>query len=50
VLTGLMGLLAELIGANRKLLETTLSHVRRLEDKIANLEGPEDKVRNDRAA
>ena len=38
VLTGLMGLLAELIGANRKLLEATLSHVRRLEEKVAKLD------------
>ncbi|HEX4846783.1 MAG TPA: glycosyltransferase family 2 protein [Novosphingobium sp.] len=38
VLTGLMGLLAELIGANRKLLEATLSHVRKLEDRLAQLE------------
>jgi glycosyltransferase involved in cell wall biosynthesis len=38
VLTGLMGLLAELVGANRKLLETTLSHLRRLEDRLAALE------------
>ena len=38
VLTGLMGLLAELIGANRKLLETTLSHVRKLEDRLAAIE------------
>lgn len=38
VLTGLMGLLAELIGANRKLLEATLSHIRKLEDRLAELE------------
>jgi len=51
VLTGLMGLLAELIGANRKLLEATLSHVRRLEEKVAALEGAEkDAARRDKAA
>ena len=51
VLTGLMGLLAELIGANRKLLEATLSHVRRLEEKVAELEGAEkDAARRDKAA
>lgn len=51
VLTGLMGLLAELIGANRKLLEATLSHVRRLEEKVAALEGADkDAARRDKAA
>lgn len=35
VLTGLMGVLAELIGANRKLLEAALGHIRRLEQDIA---------------
>lgn len=35
ILTGLMGILADLIGANRKLLEATLEKVRRLEDLVA---------------
>jgi glycosyltransferase involved in cell wall biosynthesis len=47
VLTGLMGLLAELVGANRKLLEATLGHVRRLEDRLAELE-PADVVKVER--
>ncbi|MBN8501120.1 MAG: glycosyltransferase family 2 protein [Sphingomonadales bacterium] len=50
VLTGLMGLLAELIGANRKLLEATLAHVRRLEDAVARLQQTGDATRTDRAA
>ncbi|MBA4355641.1 MAG: hypothetical protein C0409_13220, partial [Novosphingobium sp.] len=37
VLTGLMGVLAELIGANRKLLEAALGHIRRLEQDVASL-------------
>ena len=36
-LTGLLGVLAELIGANRKLLEAALGHIRRLEQDIATL-------------
>ena len=35
VLTGLMGVLADLIGSNRKLIETTLAHVRQLEERLA---------------
>jgi hypothetical protein len=34
-LTVIMSLLADMIGTNRKLLETTLSHVRRLEQAAA---------------
>lgn len=34
VITCLMAILAELIGANRKLIETTLEHVRRLEERM----------------
>jgi len=37
IITGLMGVLAELIGANRKLLEAALGHIRRLEQDIATL-------------
>lgn len=40
VVTGLMGVLAELIGANRKLLEISLQKLRQLEDRIAELGGP----------
>jgi glycosyltransferase involved in cell wall biosynthesis len=40
VLTGLMGMLADLIGANRKLIEATLAEVRRLEDRQAGRETP----------
>lgn len=36
VLTGLMGVLADLIGSNRKLIETTLAHVRQLEERLAD--------------
>ncbi len=50
VLTGLMGLLAELIGANRKLLETTLSHVRKLEDRLARIENGSPQGRKSEAA
>lgn len=35
VITGLMGMLADLIGANRKLIEKTLAEVKRLEDRLA---------------
>lgn len=35
--TCLMGVLADLIGANRKLIETTLVHVRRLEEEVDRL-------------
>jgi len=34
VLVAIMGMLADLIGANRKLLESTLAEVRRLEDRL----------------
>lgn len=34
ILTGLMGILADLIGSNRKLLEATLEKVRRLEEQL----------------
>lgn len=37
VLTGLMGILADLIGSNRKLLEATLQKLRQLEDQVAEL-------------
>lgn len=40
VVTGLMGVLAELIGANRKLLEISLQKLRHLEDRIAALDHP----------
>ena len=36
VLTGLMGMLADLIGANRKLIEATLTEIHRLEDRMDN--------------
>lgn len=37
VLTVIMSLLADMIGTNRKLIETTLAHVRRLEERSAGL-------------
>jgi glycosyltransferase involved in cell wall biosynthesis len=40
-LTVIMSLLADMIGTNRKLLETTLAHIRRLEE---NSVGSEDKL------
>ena len=40
-LTVIMSLLADMIGTNRKLLETTLAHIRRLEE---NGRGSEDKL------
>ena len=40
-LTVIMSLLADMIGTNRKLLETTLAHIRRLEE---NGMGSEDKL------
>lgn len=36
--TALMGVLADLVGANRKLIEKTLTHVRHLEEQVARLE------------
>ncbi|MBB3861259.1 glycosyltransferase involved in cell wall biosynthesis [Novosphingobium hassiacum] len=39
-LTGLMGLLAELIGANRKLLETSLHKLRTLEERLDGFDHP----------
>ena len=39
ILCGLMGILADLIGANRKLLENTLLEVRRLEDRLNSRSG-----------
>lgn len=41
VVTGLMGMLADLIGVNRKLLETALLHIRRLDERVASLEADE---------
>lgn len=38
VLTGLMGILADLIGSNRKLLEATLQKLRQLEEQVAELD------------
>jgi glycosyltransferase involved in cell wall biosynthesis len=37
-MTALMGVLADLVGANRKLIEKTLTHVRHLEEQVARLE------------
>ena len=50
VLTGLMGMLADLIGANRKLIEATLAEVRRMEDRMAGRDLPSDKPRVRRRA
>lgn len=41
-LTGLMGVLADLIGSNRKLLEATLEKVRHLEDQLGEKNRQED--------
>jgi glycosyltransferase involved in cell wall biosynthesis len=50
VLTGLMGMLADLIGANRKLIEATLAEVRRLEDRQAGRDTPVSRPRVRRRA
>ncbi len=39
VLSVLLGMLADLIGANRKLLEATLVHIRRIEDQMDGANG-----------
>lgn len=44
ILTGLMGILADLIGANRKLLEATLEKVRHLEEQLSPNAGRDDGI------
>nr|WP_255586980.1 glycosyltransferase family 2 protein [Hephaestia mangrovi] len=44
VITGLLGMLADLIGANRKLLEAALLHIRQLDERVASLERSDDRL------
>lgn len=50
VITCLMGVLADLVGANRKLIEKTLAEVKRLEDRLEANEGKPAPAKRRRAA
>lgn len=50
VITAMLGMLADLIGANRKLIEKTLAEVKRLEDRLAVQEAPAKPAKRREAA
>ena len=42
LVTAMLGILADLIAGNRKLMEATLEHVRKIEDKVKRAQIPEE--------